>query len=42
MQAPLGENIIIDSEGSSISVKESEAGAYEIDFNVSSTISEVD
>lgn len=42
VQAPLGENIVIDSEGSSISVKESEAGAYEIDFNVSSTISEVD
>ena len=34
VQAPLGENIVIDSEGSSISVKEKEAGTYEIDFNV--------
>lgn len=32
--APLGENIVIDSEGSSISVKEKEAETYEIDFNV--------
>ena len=42
VQAPLGENIVIDSEGSSISVKEKEAGTYEIDFNVASTNSEVE
>lgn len=34
VQAPLGENVVIDSEGSFISVKEKKAGTYEIDFNV--------
>jgi len=42
VQAPLGENVIIDSDGSSVSVKEKEAGTYEIDFNVTSTSSEVE
>ena len=42
VQAPLGENVIIDSDGSSVSVKEKEAGTYEIDFNVTSTSTEVE
>ena len=40
MQAPLGEQIIMDSESSSVSVKETEAGVYEVDFNVTSAIGE--
>ena len=40
VQAPLGENVIMDSDGASVSVTEKEAGVYEVDFNVTSAIGE--
>jgi hypothetical protein len=40
VQATLGEEVIMDSDGSSVSVMEKEAGVYEVDFNVTSAIGE--
>ena len=40
VQATLGEEVIMDSDGSSVSVTEKEAGVYEVDFNVTSAIGE--
>ena len=40
VHATLGENVMMDSDGSSVSVTEKEAGVYEVDFNVTSAIGE--